>query len=161
MKSDAASSDALAGVARRLRPVLRELDRAVDRQLSGTGLTAAAWAALELLADHGPQTVPDVARAWVLGRQNVQRIVDRLLTLGLVQRIENPAHRRSARIGLSPPGADAVRALRQREQEGLRQIAIGLAQSDVDACRRVLDHLEAGLRLADRPPAETPLPARM
>jgi len=116
---------------------------------------------MQLVADRGPQTVPELARACALGRQNLQRVVDRLLERGLVERIANPAHRRSARFGLSPPGVATVHALRQREEEAVRGIAMGLAQADIDACRRVLDHLESGLRLSGRSPTGSPAPGRM
>ncbi len=146
MNPGSATPESLCEVVRLLRPLVLQLARVLDRSLVVQGLTPGARAALEFLAENGPQTVPDIARQWTLGRQNVQRIADTLIARGLVERIENPGHRRSVRLSLTPEGATLFQALRRQEQELVAQLTPGLGQSDVEGCRRVLHHLHAGFR---------------
>ena len=140
------TSAAIFDVVRVLRPLVLDLNRALQASLAGTGLTPATRAVVEVLAEEGPKTVPDLARRWTLGRQNVQRCVDALVGLGLVEPASNPGHRRSALIGLTPKGVAVFRDFRGREQESIARLTTGLAQSEVETCRRVLAHLHAGFR---------------
>jgi DNA-binding MarR family transcriptional regulator len=55
----------------------------------------------------GPQTVPEMARARSVTRQNVQPVVDALVRQGLLERAPNPSHRRSPRYAPT----DAARAM--------------------------------------------------
>jgi len=103
---------------------------------------------METLAVEGPQTVPDVARRWTLGRQNVQRCVDALVELGLAEPVRNPGHRKSSLISLTPKGAVAFREIHDREQDVIARLTTGLAQPDVETCRRVLAHLQAGFQFS-------------
>ena len=73
-------------------------------------------------------------------------IADTLIARRLVERVENPGHRKSMRVSLTPNGVTLVRALRAQEQELIATLTPGLGQSDVDGCRRVLHHLHAGFR---------------
>ena len=146
MSPGSATPEAVCDVVRLLRPLVLQLARALEGPLKGQGITPGARAAMEILAAAGPQTVPDIARQWTLGRQNVQRIVDALIERAWVQRVQNPGHRRSALLSLTPEGATRFRELRRHEQEVIAQLTPGLGQSDVEACRRVLLHLHAGFR---------------
>jgi DNA-binding MarR family transcriptional regulator len=149
MSTGAASPEAVSEVVRLLRPVVRYVGRSLGRRLAGTGLSPAAWSVLEVLAELGPQTVPEIARGWTVGRQNVQRVADVLIRRGLVERVRNAGHRRSVRLGLTPEGVRTFRELVARERDMLSRVAPGLGRDDVEACRRVLRHLEAGFRFAD------------
>lgn len=141
-----ATPESICEVVQLLRPLVLQIARVLDRRLGADGIAPRARAVLELLAENGPQTVPDIARQWTLGRQNVQRIADTLIARRLVERVENPGHRKSMRVSLTPGGVTVVRALRAREQQLITTIAPGLGQSDVEGCRRVLQHLHAGFR---------------
>ena len=133
-----------------LRPLVLQVARVLDGRLVAHRLTPGACAALEFLAENGPQTVPDIARRWTLGRQNVQRVADALIARGLVERVENPGHRRSMRLCLTPDGVALFRALRTEEQDLIAALTPGLGQDDVESCRRVLQHLHAGFRFSGR-----------
>jgi DNA-binding MarR family transcriptional regulator len=141
-----ATPESVYEVVRMLRPVVLQVARVLDGRLRAQGLTPGARAALELLAEDGPQTVPDIARRWTLGRQNVQRIADMLIARNLVERVENPGHRKSARMSLTPEGLTLFRTLRGQEQDLIARLTPGLGESEVEGCRRVLHHLRAGFR---------------
>jgi DNA-binding MarR family transcriptional regulator len=56
------------------------------------------------LAKRDRQTVPEMARARPVARQYMQRIVNELTEDGLVEAVENPAHKRSSLIQLTVKG---------------------------------------------------------
>ena len=145
-----ATSAAIAEIVRLLRPLVLHLARAREGPLAGTGLTPATRALVEILAEEGPRTVPDIARHWTLGRQNVQRSVDTLAELAFVERVRNPGHRKSALVSLTPKGVAVFRDVHRREQEVIARLTTGLAQADVETCRRVLAHLQAGFQFSAR-----------
>ena len=136
-------ASALYEVIRKVRPLYRALVHAVTQNLAGTGITVALRGVLEHLAEHGPQTVPQMGRALLLPRQAVQRVVDHGIALGLIAAQANPAHRRSVLLTLTPQGAAAFRRLREGERRALEEASQELSTADVEACHRVLAHLLA------------------
>jgi DNA-binding MarR family transcriptional regulator len=69
------------------------------------GQSAARWQVLGAIR-AGPQTVAGVARIMGLARQSVQRTTDVLAAQGLVEYIDNPAHRRAKLVQLSEHGEE-------------------------------------------------------
>src|SRR3954463_3330422 len=65
---------------------------------------------LQILSQHGPQSVPQLARLALTSRQNIQFAVNRLKSAGYVSSIQNPAHKRSAIVVLTRKGEDLVAA---------------------------------------------------
>ncbi|HVI92714.1 MAG TPA: MarR family winged helix-turn-helix transcriptional regulator [Anaeromyxobacter sp.] len=150
------AEDVLYAVIRHVRPLHRHLARAVEDQLEGTGITVGMRAVLERLHDDGAQAVPRIARALMLPRQVVQRLVNAALEIELVRAAPNPAHRRSALIELTPAGRRAIDRILAREAAVLRDVAARMARADVDACLRVIAQLteEFGRISGGRPPGE-------
>ena len=128
-------------VIRRLRPLSRRLTRALAGPSGGSKMTLGRRNVLERLHHAGPQSVPQIARAHGLGRQFVQRLVNAALGEGLVEMSDNPAHRRSALVSLTPSGRALVAGMLEREQRALRGVAGELHPDDLEACLRVLTHL--------------------
>src|SRR5688500_18202927 len=64
-----------------------------------------AFGLLRSLALIGPLTVPQIAQMRPTSRQRMQRLADELAAEGLVEFIENPKHRRSKLVRLTPTGA--------------------------------------------------------
>ncbi|MFF3270750.1 MarR family winged helix-turn-helix transcriptional regulator [Streptomyces chrestomyceticus] len=137
-------------VIRRLWPLHRTVVRAVERELSGTGLTAGQRALLDTLRTHGPRTVPELARALELDRQPVQRWVNHARELGLLEAVPNPAHRRSPLIRLTPEGTEVASALQRSEAAGLRRMLAGVPAADVATALHVLDRLGEDFRALAR-----------
>ncbi|WP_431999247.1 MarR family winged helix-turn-helix transcriptional regulator [Streptomyces sioyaensis] len=137
----APDDDLLYGVIRRLWPLHRTVVRVVERELSGTGLTAGEHALLDALHAEGPRTVPQLARAMDLDRQPVQRWVNHAVELGLAVTAPNPAHRRSSLIQLTSEGAEAIRGIQTFETAQLRQRLADLPAEDLRTALHVLDRL--------------------
>ncbi|MGW1377879.1 MarR family winged helix-turn-helix transcriptional regulator [Streptomyces sp. NPDC002446] len=140
------TEDLLYGVIRRLWPLHRTVVRAVERELTGTGLTAGEHALLDALRSEGPRTVPQLARSMGLDRQPVQRWVNHAAELGLVVTAPNPAHRRSSLIELTAEGAAAIRRIQDFESTELRRRLADLPADDVRTTLRVLDRLDEEFR---------------
>ena len=89
------------------------------------GISTAARGVLEVLWLNGPATVPMVARERGVSRQHVQQQVDALLERGLVERQDNPAHKRSSMIALTDKGRALIQNMRAEELEALSRMQVG------------------------------------
>jgi DNA-binding MarR family transcriptional regulator len=122
------------------------------------GLPAALRDVLLSLAEHGPRTVPQMARARPVSRQHVQILVNRLIEAGLVQTSPNPAHRRSHLIRLTSHGAETLNALRRREAEALAQLPLASSKKELRSASATLRAVREWLEGAGRTGAPAGLP---
>src|SRR5690349_3111725 len=83
------------------------LTAAGDALAGPAGQTSARWRVLAAVEDE-PRTVAQIARAWSLARQSVQRVADVLERDGLASYEPNPAHRRASLLTLTPAGREAL-----------------------------------------------------
>lgn len=70
-----------------------------------------AFGFLRSVALMGPLTVPQIAAMRPTSRQRMQRLADELAAEGLVAFVDNPKHRRSKLVGLTPAGEERYRAM--------------------------------------------------
>src|SRR5690349_13656208 len=89
-----------------------QLLEAGDRLTQPVGLSSARWQALGVV-EHGPISVAHVARSMGLARQSVQQTADGLEQDGFIAYIENPYHRRSKLMQLTPKGRAALDIVEQ------------------------------------------------
>jgi DNA-binding MarR family transcriptional regulator len=127
------------------RPLMQAAEVLVDRELQGSGLTVRLRAVLEILARDDSLTVPDLARQLHIQRQYVQVMVNEALAAGLVEKRDNPRHKRSVLIALTPAGEAQIRAVMTREQAVMARLAEGFEADDLTTARRVMDRLLAAL----------------
>jgi DNA-binding MarR family transcriptional regulator len=73
-----------------------------------------AFGFMRSLALLGPLTVPQIAQMRPTSRQRMQRLADELAAEGLVRFIDNPKHRRSKLVQLTPKGDARYRELNAR-----------------------------------------------
>jgi DNA-binding MarR family transcriptional regulator len=73
-----------------------------------------AFGFMRSLALLGPLTVPQIAQMRPTSRQRMQRLADELAAEGLVNFVDNPKHRRSRLVQLTPKGATRYRELNAR-----------------------------------------------
>ena len=137
---------ALYGVLRHVRPLTLNSARVVEAALKPHGLTVGMRAVLEVLAEHGPATVPAVAQRLDLARQGVQRHVDDLGRLRHVETRENPAHRRSVLIALTATGAALIDRIRADELRDLGALAPECTPAEIATATRVLEALSRDVR---------------
>jgi len=108
-------------------------------------LTMGMRAILEFLLRNGPTTVPNVARRRGVTRQHVQALVNPLLEDGLVEAVENPAHRRSPLMRLSARGESTIRRMRRREAAVLDEADAGLSRTELQRTASALRRIRRAL----------------
>lgn len=114
-------------------------------------LTPAEHSLLESLHQQGPQTVPQMARARLTSRQNVQVLINRLRSRGLVQVSPNPAHRRSPLLEVSPAGTALIQTIASRNGDG-RSFVLSLASvEEIAQATKVLSAIRVGLTCPGAP----------
>lgn len=124
---------------RLVRPLYWTLYRAVESGLKNSAITVGDRAVLECLRDGGAQTVPELAVQLDLERQPVQRIVDRMLAAGLVERVKNPRSAKSPKLSLNPTtGARAIKGILAQESKSLRRVAKHIDAKELETTIRVV-----------------------
>jgi len=117
-----------------------------DRLTQPAGLSSARWQVLGVV-EHGPISVPHVARVMGLTRQSVQQTADGLEKDGFILYADNPHHRRSRLMRLTPQGKEALAYVAQRQEQWASQVAGTLNLADlhtaVGTLRQVRQILEA------------------
>ena len=125
-------------------PVGMLLRRVYVRLTSAEGGDASAArdvAVLDVLAGQGASSQQDLAERLGINRTVMVRVLDRLADAGWVERVRNPADRRSHRLRLTPAG-DAARGGLRREAAAR---SAGLTTVLTPGERERLDTLLAGL----------------
>lgn len=117
-----------------------------DRLTEHHGQSAPRYGVLRDLAIGGPMTVAQMAGARGQARQSVQLVTDELCTDGLIEYIENPAHRRSKLARLTPAGWTVTLKIAAREAVGWDNLAGGLNARQLRVATRVLKRLKQRFR---------------
>lgn len=152
MRSHEAAFLELGRVIRHLFHQLRAVAEAVTPVQDG--FTASHRAVMESLANHGPETVPALARARPVARQHIQVLVNELLELGFVETRPNPAHKRSPLIALTKSGEARFKAIRRAESDALAAMEFSLSKARMSELSRDLQRLSEDLaRWLERPSA--------
>lgn len=120
------------------------LTAAGDTLARPAGQTSARWRVLAAV-ERQPLTVAQIARAWSLARQSVQRVADALERDGLVVYEENPLHRRAKLVRLTRRGAEALAEIQAAQQQWADEVGARVGAADLDAAADVLARLLAAL----------------
>ena len=118
----------------RLKVVVEQIHK--EGQMSG-GLRGV----LRSLLAEGPRTVPQLARSRPTSRQHIQVLVNRLLELSLVELVDNPAHKRSRLVSLTPAGKKRIEAMNRREAALLEKFPVGVSEKSLQSTARTLKKL--------------------
>lgn len=96
-----------------------------------TSWGAGAFGFLRSLALLGPLTVPQIAQMRPTSRQRMQRLADELAGEGLVEFIDNPKHRRSKLVRLTPKGDARYRELNDRLLAIASTMGVALSEAEI------------------------------
>jgi len=123
-----------------------------DRLVSPLGLTSARWQILGAIAQADkPQPVAWLARDLGANRQNVQRIVNDLVSEGIVSFEPNPHHKRAQLVVLTPKGQQTYEVSLGLYNPLVTALAKGMLSEDIRTAHRVLSALQAKLeKLTDQ-----------
>jgi len=120
----------------------RAVEMQLEKALAEENLSGAKLAALTHLVRAGdPVPLGELAEQCACVRSNITQLVDRLEAERLVERLPDPADRRSVRAALTAAGrerhAEAVRIVGETE----REVFAGLGEEDRQALTRLLGRL--------------------
>lgn len=106
------------------------------------GLTSARWQVLGAIAwSTNKATAPKVAEQMGISRQGAQKQLNLLVDDGLVERLANPAHRRSPVYRLSPRGEALYKEVSAAWDAHAKAIAENFSGTDLEMALRVLNEL--------------------
>jgi DNA-binding MarR family transcriptional regulator len=77
-------------------------------------ISAARWQEMGAVAEHA-RTVAQIGRRFELSRQGVLWVVSALVKDGLVERVDNPDHKRSKLVQFTGRGREIHRELERRQ----------------------------------------------
>lgn len=96
---------------------------------------------LRSLAKEGPQPVPQLARDRDVSRQHIQTMVNDLAEQGLVEFIDNPAHKRSKLVAITESGKIRLAALLERVEDAYEGVSTGMDKGEIRTAIKVLSQL--------------------
>lgn len=100
-----------------------------------------AFGFMRSLALLGPLTVPQIAQMRPTSRQRMQRLADELAAEGLVRFIDNPRHRRSKIVQLTPKGNARYRELNARFLVIASTMGVALSETDIRKTTEIVRQL--------------------
>jgi len=100
-----------------------------------------AFGFVRSLALLGPLTVPQIAEMRPTSRQRMQRLADELAAEGLVEFIDNPKHRRSKLVQLTPKGEARYREQNAQLQLIASTLCVGLGDRDIRKASEIMQRL--------------------
>lgn len=106
-----------------------------------TGWGGGAFGFMRSLALLGPLTVPQIAQMRPTSRQRMQRLANELAAEGLVEFIDNPKHRRSKLVQLTPKGDARYRELNARFLEIASTMSVALSEADIRKTTEIVRQL--------------------
>ncbi|MGW4872591.1 MarR family winged helix-turn-helix transcriptional regulator [Streptomyces chartreusis] len=116
------------------------LRRLGDETAGAEGLTQARWQVLSVVSDE-PLTIPQAARRLGVSRQNIQRVANDLVSLGLAAYRDNPDHRGSPLLTMTPPGEETLARLTDRATEMHLTLFAAIPDEEIRATRASLRRL--------------------
>lgn len=106
------------------------------------GLTSARWQILGSIALSGQKvTAPQIAEQMGLSRQGVQKQLNLLVDDGLIEKLDNPAHRRSPHYHLTPQGEALFQQVNTAWESHAKVTGQHFSKSELETTLRVLSEL--------------------
>jgi len=124
-----------------VRRLFRALAQKAGENLAGKGISVADRAVMEFLNPDARLSVPEIAARYQVSRQHVQATVNSLLGKGLVVARNNPRHKRSPLIALTPKGRKLFGAVLDADAAAVEALFADLPRDQVEITRQTLQHL--------------------
>jgi len=104
------------------------------------------WSVLRILKTQGAQTVPQIARYRYVPRQSIQKLANEMLKDGVIELVNNPAHKRSKLLRLTSKGESVFAELSERIAVLSETLAEPENAVQLQSAVRVVKHLHEQLR---------------
>jgi MarR family transcriptional regulator for hemolysin len=128
-----------------LHEVARLLRRRFEQNARGSGPTRSQWQVLAYLAKNEGINQSGLAGLLEIEPITLCRIVDKLQTLGLIERHPDPSDRRAWLLHLTPPARPKLSQLRRLSEVTRSEALAGVPEADTDRLLRTLQALKANL----------------
>ena len=138
----------------------REGNRMFAAALRPLNLTPAWAEALSVLDNREPLTIRELGLLLVCEGEHPSRLVNRMVTAGLLTTEPSPDDDRARWIRLTPTARDLLPRLREIEDQLHTAIEATVDPADLAACRTVLEGFIDGLPAAEALQRRAPAPAR-
>jgi DNA-binding MarR family transcriptional regulator len=152
MEERTAAAEALTELILEVFRVNGDLLAAGDRLTAETGQTSSRWQVLGAIRDSG-RPVAAIAREMGLARQSVQRTADLLAREGIVEYVDNPAHRRAKLVVLTATGRRTLASISAGQVAWANDLAraVGADARRIREATSVLRAMRVQLETADGP----------
>ena len=100
-----------------VRLTFNTLATITDALHQAEGITVGMRAVMEFIEKNGAHTVPEIARARGVTRQRIQILANDLVEKDFAVLLENPTHKRSAKLDLSQKGQAAMKRMAKHEAD--------------------------------------------
>lgn len=118
------------------------------------GLSPEQWFLLTRIAQRAPVRQIDLAEPVLGDPPNVSRLIDALVDRGDVQRLPDPADRRSWLVSLTTSGERRATSLLERAVAERRLVFDGFDEAELSAIVTALERIDDNVRHLLRGPAE-------
>jgi DNA-binding MarR family transcriptional regulator len=126
----------------RLRRVITRLARELNASSTGAGLTPSQASVLALIVARGPLGLAELGQLERLNPTMLSRVIGRLQSMDLIERIPDPADLRSASVVSSAAGRRVDQQVKSRRAEELSRCLRQLPAEDVAMLTEALPALE-------------------
>lgn len=110
------------------------------------GLTSARWQVMGAIDIAGqPLTVSQIARRMGLSRQGVQRIVNDLVSLGMIEAAKNLDHKRAPLISLTNNGAKVMIQIDKAQIAWVNEVSDGLSERQLNQSIKLVQKIRSRL----------------
>ena len=140
------ASAATHDLADRLHSSAIHLLRRLRREDDASGLPAPQLSALSVIVFAGPVTLGALAEAEQVRPPTITRLVDKLESAGLVDRVPDPADRRVSRLTATPKGVKLLHDGRRRRVASLAASLRDLPKKERVALAKAVPILEKVVR---------------
>ena len=127
----------------RLRRVISKLARQLNTSSTGEGLTPSQASVLGLIVARGPLSLSELSHLERVNPTMLSRMVSRLHTLELIDRIPDPADLRSASVVSTPAGERVDQQIKARRAAAVSECLELIPAEQVQALTEALPALEA------------------
>jgi DNA-binding MarR family transcriptional regulator len=145
----------------RLRRVISKLARQLNASATGAGLTPSQASVLSVIVGRGPMSLAELADLEGLNPTMLSRVVSKLQSMGLIDRIPHPADLRSASVAATEPGFridEQVKAERSAAVSRCMQLLAADHESALTAALPALEELADAMRSSGHADSPAPRP---
>jgi DNA-binding MarR family transcriptional regulator len=116
------------------------------KQIGTIKSSGSYWGMLRSLMLEGPQTVPQIARSRPVSRQGIQKLANEMIEEGLIEFVDNPAHKKSKLLRITAKGKELFQDLTERNAQAAELLAQDMDAVELEMAVKVMRQLRDKLK---------------